>query len=427
MWKKFEDKLIRWAGKISQNTILTTISKSFMMIFPFMMIGSIFSLITGFPMDGWTTFLADSGLSQILTIPVQYTTEFISVYLVFAVAYNFCVKKGNKKNAIVTGLIAVFAFLILVPYTTTGEGWNAVTAIPFTNVGAKGMFIALIVGFLVGELVCIAFKKKWTIRLPESVPPFVTNSFSALIPAFMITFIFIFLRYAFTLTQWGDVITAFYALLQKPLSIVTSGPWGVAIIETFSMTLWWLGIHGGAVTYSMKNVLFAEARLGNVAAYAAGADLPYIVTGLFLTVGVIPLVVDCIIVGRSKRMKSVAKVSLVPALFGISEPINFGLPTVLNPIMAIPTIIIYPLSVFATYLLNLIGWLPFCNGAQIRNCPYFILAFIQFGGFRGLFWWIILFLLSCLIYYPFVKAVDRKYYEEEVGPEVALENQVKEK
>ena len=421
MWQKFEDKLIKWAGVISQNTILTVISRSFMMIFPFMMIGSIFSLIAGFPSEAWTAWLTETGLAAILTIPVQYTTEFISIYLVFAIAYNFCTKKGNKKNAIVTGLIAIFAFVILVPYATTGEGWEAVTAIPFTNIGAKGMFIAIIVGFIVGKLVIVAYKRKWTIRLPESVPPFVTNSFSALIPAFLVTFLFLLIRYAFTFTQWGDVITAFYALLQKPLSIVTSGPWGVAIIETISMLLWWLGIHGGAVTYSMKNVLFAQARLGNVAAYAAGSTLPYIVTGLFLTVGVIPLVVDCILVARSKRIKNVAKVSLVPALFGISEPINFGLPTVLNPIMLIPSIIIYPLSVFATYMLNVIGWLPYCNGTQIRNCPYFILAFIQFGGIRGFIWWIVLFVAACLIYYPFVKVLDKKYHGEELEAAAKIE------
>ena len=127
----------------------------------------------------------------------------------------------------------------------------------------------------------------------------------------------------------------------------------------------------------------------------------------------IPLVVICLAFGKSQRMKSVAKVAFIPAIFGISEPINFGLPTVLNPIMAIPTIIIYPISVFFTYLLNLAGWLPYCNGAQIRNCPYFILAFIQFGGIPGIIWWIVLFLISCAIYYPFVRAVDKKYLEEE--------------
>ena len=88
MWQKFEDKLIVWAGKVSQNTVLTVISRSFMMIFPFMMIGSIFSLITGFPVAAWTEWLAATKLDAILAIPLQYTTEFISVYLVYAVAYN---------------------------------------------------------------------------------------------------------------------------------------------------------------------------------------------------------------------------------------------------------------------------------------------------------------------------------------------------
>ncbi len=423
-YQKFEDKLISWAGVISRNTVLNVIQHAFMMIFPFMMIGSIFSLITGFPNDTWTALLSSTGLDTILAIPTYYTTEFISVYLVFAICYQYCMEKKNSRDAIVDGLIAIFAFMVLVPYGTVGESWEAVTSVPFTYTGARGMFIAIFVGFGVGAMCNFAKKKNWTIKMPDSVPPFVANSFSSLIPAFLITFIALVIRYLFTFTAGGNVFAVFYSILQAPLSIVTSGPWGVAIIETISMLLWWLGIHGGAVTYQIKNLLFAEARLGNLAAYAAGETLQYPVTGLFLTVGVMPLVLMCFVVGKSKRMRSVTKVAAVPAIFGISEPINFGLPTVLNPIMLIPSIIIYPISVFYTYALNMLGWLPYCNGVQIRNCPYFILSFLQFGGIKGLFWWIVLFIIACLIYLPFVKALDKQYVKEEGESEQSAEDAV---
>lgn len=417
MWNKFEERLIKWAGALQQNLVLNVISQSFMMIFPFMMIGSIFSLIAGLPFEGWTNALAQSGLDKILTIPVQYTTEFISIYVSFAMAYNYCIKKGNRKQAISAGLISIFAFMCLIPYSTVGEGFAAEVAVSFYWIGARGMFVAILVAFTVGWFVCLAQRKKWTIKLPDSVPPFVVNSFSALIPTFLIAFIFIAINFVFSKTPWGGVVPAFYELLKVPMGVVTSGPWGVVIIETVSMTLWWLGIHGGAVTYSTKNMLFTENRLANLAAYSAGQALPNINTGLFLTMGVMPLVFCVLVFCKSKRAKSVGKVALVPAIFGISEPINFGLPTVLNPIMAIPSIIIYPMCVLATYLLNLSGLLQYCNGVQIRNCPYFILSFIQFGGLGGLVWWIVLFALSVLIYLPFVKIMDRKYVEEEMGEE----------
>lgn len=417
MWKKFEEKLIGVAGAVTRNIVLNVIQHSFMLIFPFMMIGSIFALIAGLPSESYTAFLASVGLDKILQIPVQYTTEFISVYLVFAIAYYFCVNKGNKKNAIVSGLVAVFSFFVILPYTVTGEGWEAVTAIPFTYTGSRGMFIAIFVGFAVGAICTTAYKKKWTIKMPDSVPPFVTSSFASLIPAFLCAFIFLIIRFVFTFTPWGDVFTCFYTLLRAPLSKITDGPWGVAFIETISMLLWWLGIHGGAVTYQVKNVLWADNRLGNLAAYSAGQPLPHAVTGLFLTMGVMPLILMCFVVGRSKRMRNVAKVAAVPAIFGISEPINFGLPTCLNPIMLIPSVIIYPLCVLATYALNIAGLLPYCNGVQIRNCPYFIIAFLQFGGLPGIFWWIVLFVISCLIYLPFVKALDMQYLREEGSAE----------
>lgn len=418
MGKKFQDRLIVWAGKLSQNTVLTVISRSFMMIFPFMMIGSIFSLITGVQISAWQSFLTNSGLMPVLSIPVQYTTEFISIYLAYAIAYNYCVKKGNKKQAVTTGLISIFAFLCLIPYQIAGEDWEAVTVIPFTYLGSKGMFVAIIAAFTVAIVVTTAVKHKWTIKMPESVPPFVTNAFSSLIPAFAVTIVFLIIRFIFSYTPWGDAVNALYTLLQKPMNVVTTGPWGVAIIETISMTLWWLGIHGGSVTYSTKNILFADARLGNLAAYSAGQPLTNIVTGLFLTPGVLPLIAIILVFCKSKRARSVAKIAAIPAVFGISEPINFGLPTVMNPLLAIPSIVIYPISVFFTYLLNLSGLLAYCNGVQIRNCPYFILAFIQFGGLVGLIWWIVLFIVSCLIYYPFVKAMDKRYIMDEQGEEL---------
>ena len=411
----FTDRLIGWAGALSQNIVLNVIQRSFMLIFPFMMIGSIFSLIAGFPNEAWTGFLAANGLDTLLQIPVQYTTEFISIYLVFAVAYFFSTMKGNKEGAIVNGLIALFAFVVMVPYVVTGEGWEALTSIPFTYTGARGMFIALFVGFGVAALCNFAKARNWTIKLPDSVPPFIAASFSSLIPAVLVCVIALVIRYAFGLTEWGSIFGWFYTTLQAPLALVTNSPVGVAIIETISMSLWWLGIHGGAVTYQIKNMLWAENRLANVAAYAAGEPLPSVVTGLFLTPGVIPLIIVLFVFAKSDRARSVTKIAAVPAIFGISEPINFGLPTVLNPIMAIPSIITYPLAVFYTYLLNVAGLLPYCNGAQIRNLPYPLLAFVQFGGLPGIFWWIVLCVICCLIYLPFVKALDKQYQAEEAA------------
>ncbi len=88
-YQKFEDKLISMAGVVARSTVLNVIQHAFMMIFPFMMIGSIFSLITGFPSEAWTSWLASVGLDTILAIPTQYTTEFISVYLVYTICYNY--------------------------------------------------------------------------------------------------------------------------------------------------------------------------------------------------------------------------------------------------------------------------------------------------------------------------------------------------
>ncbi len=185
MWKKFEAKLLAVSAKISRNVVLQTLSQSFVNIFPFLMIGSLFSLLSGVPIEAWQNFIKGVGLYDVLVIPAQYTSECISLYIAYMVGYNYCSKKKAKKQAVVAGLTAVFAFLCLNPWTVV-EGTKLLS---FNYIGSKGLFIAIISSFIVAQMFIIANKRGWKIKMPESVPPYVSNSFSALIPAGIVAFL----------------------------------------------------------------------------------------------------------------------------------------------------------------------------------------------------------------------------------------------
>lgn len=408
MWQKVEDVLLRFSGKISRNVVLQVLSQSFVNIFPFLMIGSIFSLLSGVPVTPWQSFLSGTGLSAVLAVPLQYTTEAISIYIAFIVTYNYCSKKKAKKQAVIGGLTSVFAFLCLNPLTKTDGG----ILVSFNYLGSKGLFVAIISAFAVGEVIAAAVRNNWKINMPDSVPPYVANSFSALIPAVIVSTVYIIINYIFSFTSYGNVMDAFYAVMQAPMSMMHNGPGAMVILEFVSWILWWFGIHGGNVTSPARNGFFLEPRMENLAAYSAGQPLPNIITGQFLTVSVLPFVIVILLFCKSKRIRSVGKIAFIPSLFMISEPLNFGLPIILNPIMLIPLIFTYPISVIYTYFLNVIGWLPYSNGVQIQSVPGFIQAFFRYGG-SGVFWWVVLFVLLCAFVYPFMKLQDKKYLEEE--------------
>ncbi len=215
---------------------------------------------------------------------------------------------------------------------------------------------------------------------------------------------------------------AFYAMLQAPMKVFQDGPVAMIVLELISQGLWWLGIHGGSVTSPARNGFFMEPRLENLAAYTAGEPLPNLITGHFLSVGVLPLIIVILLFARSKRSRSVGKIAAVPGLFGISEPINFGLPAILNPIFLIPQVFSYALAVLYSYILNVLGWLPYSNGVQIQNVPQFLTAFLRYG-WLGVFWWVILLILMCAFIYPFVRMQDKLYLKDE-GEDELLEEQL---
>ena len=41
---------------------------------------------------------------------------------------------------------------------------------------------------------------------------------------------------------------------------------------------------------------------------------------------------------KSKQLKALGKVGIIPAIFGINEPVLFGTPIAMNPMLAIPFI-----------------------------------------------------------------------------------------
>nr|WP_243681980.1 PTS transporter subunit EIIC [Lacticaseibacillus manihotivorans] len=116
---------------------------------------------------------------------------------------------------------------------------------------------------------------------------------------------------------------------------------------------------------------------------------------------------------KSAQTKELGKLAFVPSLFNINEPIIYGTPIVMNPFLFIPFVATPTIIGLSMYLLMRTGILPLFSGVTVPwTTPAIISGFIL-GGWRLALAQAVIILLSCLIYFPFIRKVDMINYEKE--------------
>jgi len=415
---KFIEKLTVVSGKIAQNRMLRIIQNAFMMLMPITMLGAFVALFNGLGFEAYQGFITSTGIKGVLTTMYQWTTGMFGVYLAFLVAYAFAREIKCAKSEMAVGLVSLACFLIVTPYVVPEEPF-APTMLPSSWLGSSGMFSAIVISFAVGGIYLFCHKNNIEIKLPEQVPPFISAQFSSLIPGAIALVLFGALSAIFAGTSFGSFHQAVYTLLAAPLQAVSANIFGNWLLVTMVYLLWFFGIHGGMTVGPIMSMLFMQAQMENLTAYQAGQTLPHMVIGDALSFGSgsLPMLVAALLIMKSEQGKTVARMSALPAFFGVDEPAYFGMPMILNPLFFVPWVIAAPtISVFGTYLLKLVGLLPYCNntGSAAYNLPFFVGNTMNYGV-GGLIWGLVLFALIALCYVPFVKAYDKQLLEAEAA------------
>jgi PTS system cellobiose-specific IIC component len=411
---KFQKVLFKISDAFSRSLFVGVISSAFAMVLPFILIGSLFTLLQGMPINAWQTFLTSSGLGVYIGLPVKLTLNLLALYIVVCVGYQFAMKYKMKKQSINIALTSLLAFLVITPL-------NEDDSIPATWMGSGGMFMGILMAFLVGLIFLLSIKHNWIIKLPKQVPEMVSRQFSALIPAVLSIVVVLAIKWLFTLTGWGDPQTALYEILAYPLRMITANIWGFYLFDLSLFVFWFFGINGSLVMQPFIVLCLVPLMMENQAAYAAGTAIPNIVAGdmLFIGNGSLPFIIAMLIFSKSKANRAISKVSIVPSFFGVDEPAYFGYPMILNPLMVIPWVIVIPtIQVFGTYLLKLIGVLPYasCTGTLMAFVPFFIRNFFDYG-WAGSVISVLLLALAVVIYIPFVKMFDKQCLAKEAAME----------
>ena len=421
-----ETHMMPVAAKLGNNKYLKAISSGFIAVMAATIVGSMFTLIGNLPITAWTNWLAETGLNQLLALPGQCTTDLIAIYAVFFIAYSLA--QSFNVDGAGAGLSCLVSFFIITGrtayYTAAATDAATVSAMATTYLGAKGLFSAMIIALVGARLYVSVVKKGWVIKLPDSVPPNVANSFSSLIPAGIVVILFIVVRFLCTLTPYGDLHTMIFTIIQSNLMrFIGNNVWSWLFFNLMTNLLWFFGLHGGNIVGSITNPIYTPLSLENLAAFQAGEKtMPYIITGAFtksFTFGGVGTMFGLAILmcffAKSKQYKTLGKLSLPTTFFFINEPLLFGIPVVLNPMFFIPLMLITPVLGTVTYFAMKVGICPIPHGVQIPwTTPPVINGFLQ-GGWGLAVWELLMVVASIVLWYPFFKMGDDMALKEELG------------
>lgn len=413
-----ESKTMKIVEMISNNKVLLALRDGLVLSMPLMIVGGFAIVIADFPLpafqDLMVTLFGESWNWWNWDVIYPSTMGLSAVFAVFGTAYSYA--KAHSVEALPAGALALSAYFLLLIQLPDG-GFNV------NDFGAQGLFCGLITAISSSSIYITLIKHNITIKLPEQVPTSISRSFTALIPAAVIIPLFVLIRWVFTLTPYASANEFIVNVLQIPLLGVGTSFIGTEITAGFFNTFFWIfGIHGTLIVQSVMTPIWEAAKYGNLAAHSANLPLPHIVTTEYLDHFVflggsgitLPLCVMLLFKSKSKQLKELGKVAIVPSIFNINEPIIYGLPIVMNPIMAIPFFITPMISIGISYALMFFNIVGRPTGVAVPwTTPAGIGGFLLTNDWKVAVLQIVILLLAWCIYYPFFKVWDNKCYKEE--------------
>lgn len=406
--KTIMDKMIAWMtnvlspklSKITQNPWIQAMQEAFQIIMPFILLGSIMSLVKNLRNVEALSWIPYSDLIN------NFTFGLMGLMVVFLIPYLVLKKKGFDAQSTIAGFTALSAYLILCMPTTTETGQTAFGG----SFSASGLFVSIIVGMLTAAIILPFLRHKF-VRDDGVIPTYIANWFNTLVPVAIVVII------ATVVVEYGQLdVFNFLANLLAPILTLGQSYLGFLLCYFVMIFLFAFGVNAWAVA-AVVVPIWNMGIQSNVDAVAAGGvataiNTTEVIFNGWLNIGglgcTLPLVILALL-SKSKRLKQVGKAVAIPAIFNINEPTIYGLPIAWNPLLMIPFIIngiIVPTIVYFT-LHNGLCNIP-SQLYQMSFLPTGINAYFVSNDIRGIFLWIVIFVITTLVYYPFWKAYEKQ-------------------
>ncbi|MDQ8551540.1 PTS transporter subunit EIIC [Enterococcus faecium] len=419
LMKWVEEKLVPPMAKIGTQRHLLAIRNGVVSTLSLILIGTFFMVFINLPFPGWNEFIAP--YSATIVLPFRITMGLMAIYATFVMGSDLA--KSYGLDSVTGGILSLGTFFMLqvpVNVLTPEEaplGW----VLPMSSLGASGMFAGILSMVFAVEVYRFFKKRNITIKMPEQVPPAVARSFEALIPGAVI----LTTTWLIRSVAGFDVNAALLSLFEPLTNILGNNLLGVLLPMFLIHLLWSFGIHGmsivGAVVRPMWLIMLDENAKA-LADGTAATKLPYIAPEQFyqwtVTIGgagaTIVVSVLFLFFCKSKFLKEVGRFSIIPGIFNINEPMIFGAPMMLNPYMFIPfNLVPLVLTIVSYFAVKL----EMVNGFTVLptwTLPAPIGGYLSAGNdWRVVVLIVINTLIAFIIYYPFVKAYDKKMLSDE--------------
>lgn len=419
------DKVLSPIGaKIGRQRHLNAISTGMMMTLPLIVVGSLFLIIANPPVNpelvdannanifirfllSWKEFAVANYAT--ITAPFDMTMGLLGVMSAFAIAYTLA--SDYKMNAAMSGLISTALFFMICAPSNEGN-------IPMSFLGADGLFVAIIIGIASVEITRFVDKMEWKFNLPDSVPSAVSSFINTLVPLILNIGILYGLNVIIIANTGMSLPQSIMSILTPALNIADN-LWGYLLLITFGNLLWLFGVNGTSIIFPIAFTLGLSNTGLNSDLVAAGQD-PNVLMNLQMfriailggagnTLGLVLLMAR----SKSAHLKSLGRLSIVPGICGINEPVIFGGPIVFNPILAIPFIVTPIISVSLTYFAQKIGFITCGYIVDPSFTPFFAQAYLSSMDIRNVLFVFILVLISIVTYYPFFKVYEGNMIKKE--------------
>ncbi|WP_226037239.1 PTS cellobiose transporter subunit IIC [Aquibacillus saliphilus] len=418
-----ENILMPIADKLNNNRYLTALRNGFMVALPLIIFGSIFVVIANLPFldkviseEAWAAYQSALGPASAATLSIM------GLFVIIGIGYKMV--EVNEGESIYGGVVALGSFLILTPQVLDGTSG----VIPTSSLGAEGMFLGIFTAFISAELYHLFVRKNLTIKMPAGVPDAVARSFSALIPITLTLSLFLIVRIIFSYTPFDTVQNFIYTLIQEPLTALGSGLPATILAVLLIQLFWFFGLHGQIIVNSVFDPIWYALNDQNYQAFINGTELPNIVTKQFIDtfiVGIggsgmtLAVVIGIFLIGRSRQLKELGKLGGPAGIFNVNEPIIFGLPIIMNPLVLIPWLVAPVVVALVTYFSMATGIVPKPAGIIVPwTTPAVLSGFLATGNhIMGAVLQIVNIVIVFVIWWPFLKIMDNQYYKNEQGSE----------
>ena len=338
-----EQKLGPIAGKLGSQRHISALRDGFLVAMPFIIVGSFILIFANPPFAAdttnafgrlWLDFVAQHRAT--IVMPWTMSMGIMSLFITMGVAYSLA--KSYKMDPIGASALSVMTFLLV---AAPEKGW----ALPLNHFGGTGIFTALLAAYYSVELTRFLKERNITIRMPEQVPPAIAASFALLIPVLAI-FLTAYPVSLLLQSSLGMQIPEAVMMLFSPLVSASNSLPAIIGALLLCQLLWFAGIHGANIVVGILSPIFLANIAANATAYAAGEPLPNLFTQAFWDfyifiggAGATLALVILMCFSKATHLRSVGRMSALPGLFQINEPVMFGAPVVMNPTLFVPFVL----------------------------------------------------------------------------------------